>query len=189
MSFFPQFSLGILNGIIPFGLYILVFSITMLTFNKDVRARLYEKGGMSKRQTLFFVITKLIALVNIITILFSRLVFGNICFIVGIVVYVLGLSVFIISLITYSKISLDKPVRDGIYKLSRNPQMIGIWSIFLGIGLMIGSVATLLLLTVGIITSHQSTLAEEQFCLRAYGSEYERYMREVPRYIFIKTKF
>lgn len=77
---------------------------------------------------------------------------------------------------------LDVPVTKGFYRISRNPQIFSIWVVFLGIGLMIGSGISLLLIAVSFLFLHTSTLAEEKACLEQYGQSYRNFMNSVPRY-------
>ncbi len=74
-------------------------------------------------------------------------------------------------------------VTAGIYKFSRNPQMMG-WVLFLvGVGLALKSGAALLLvliLFVGVLTWLP---VEERFLEQRFGEQYRQYRDSVPRFI------
>jgi protein-S-isoprenylcysteine O-methyltransferase Ste14 len=72
---------------------------------------------------------------------------------------------------------------DGLFKFSRNPMYLGVYTTILA-----SIVYTLnpILLAIGIfvvIVHHRIVLAEEQYLLNAFGEEYKEYCARVRRYI------
>ena len=183
MTFLPEFELTVLNGFIPFGIYLILFFITVLTFSKDAKKRLYAQTFYSKKQKIFTIIRKLLALVAIITFMFSPLKIYGWPFFVGLVLFIIGLVGLTVSLVTYKKAPLNEPITSGLYSMSRNPQILSIWIIFLAISFMIQSILVVLVVLMMGFFTHWGILAEEQACEKLYGKSYKEYLRKVPRYM------
>ena len=179
---FPNFNF--ITGFIPFLIYLLVFLINLCSFSKDVKSRLYSRTLYTKKQKYFTLIYKLLALVNIIIFFITPISFYTNTFLIGSILFLLGLLGLTLALQTYSKSPINNPIINWLYKFSRNPQMFSLWLIFLGISLMINSFLSIFLLFIAILLSHQSVLAEEEYCKSKYGIEYEKYLKAVPRYLF-----
>lgn len=182
MDLFPTLGLGLLNGWIYFVFYLIVFIITMSTCSNEVRERLYDRSLWDKRTKIITAVGKIFSFVNIIMILFGALQVGNIEFIIGTIVYFVGLSLLVMSIINYRNAPLDKPITNGFYKISRNPQMVSLYVLFLGMVLIIGSWINLIFLCVSIICSHFSILGEEGALTEQYGESYLEYKKQVARY-------
>ena len=72
----------------------------------------------------------------------------------------------------------------GPYKLVRNPMITGVLAILLGEGLLLGSfVLGLWAATFFSINHIYFILSEEPGLLKRFGSEYEAYMKDVPRWL------
>lgn len=76
--------------------------------------------------------------------------------------------------------------REGLYRWSRNPQLISYGILLAGYGMLFPSLPVLPWLGVYGITAHWMVRSEEEFLREAYGEEYQRYQAEVPRYLFFK---
>jgi len=75
---------------------------------------------------------------------------------------------------------------DGLYRFTRNPQIIGYALFLMGFALSYPSLHSLLwLITYGII-AHLMVLTEEEFLQKIYGKKYQDYCEQVPRYFRIK---
>ncbi|MCP2618024.1 hypothetical protein NLC82_01225 [Candidatus Aminicenantes bacterium AC-335-A11] len=75
---------------------------------------------------------------------------------------------------------------NGLYKFTRNPQIIGYTLFLMGFALSYPSLYSLLwLITYGII-AHLMVLTEEEFLQKIYGKKYQDYCKRVPRYFRIK---
>ncbi|TFF95630.1 MAG: hypothetical protein EU547_07320, partial [Promethearchaeota archaeon] len=179
---FPNLNIGLFNGWIYFIGYLLVFGIILATCSKEVKKRLYDRSLWNKKTKIITTIGKLFSLINIILILFSTLQIGTIEFIIGNILYVFGLVLLVTSIVNFRNAPLDKPIKNGLYKYSRNPQMISIYILFLGMVFIIGSWLNLLLFFIMIICSHFSILGEENSLEEQYGESYLEYKEEIPRY-------
>lgn len=182
MVLIPDYSFGIFNGWLIFFIYIAVFSTTVFTFPKEVRARLYDRSLWNPRQKALTIIGKSLTLVNLVLIVMSpiRLLFPF--FHLGILLWGCGVIGLVLSLITYGRTPMGTPVIGGLYKISRNPQVFSIWILFIGICFAIGSGISLILMGLSLIFLHQSILAEEKSCIEQYGESYKSYMENCPRY-------
>lgn len=182
MELFPELRFGLLNGWIALGLLSLADGICFLIFPKDVVKRLFDRSGWSQKQIVFTVIGKLCALVCIVLLIMTPLRIGNVVFIVGSVVTVLGLAGLVIALFNFKNTPFDQPVAQGIYKISRHPQIVMSSMVLWGGTIAIGSWTAVVALIVARIFSHFGIIAEEEICLKLYGDPYQDYMQRVPRY-------
>jgi protein-S-isoprenylcysteine O-methyltransferase Ste14 len=88
----------------------------------------------------------------------------------------------VVSMMNFKDTPLDQPVTRGVYRLSRHPQIVSLFFVFLGVCLVMGSWAALLALILSKLFQHFGILAEEEVCLRKYGESYSTYMGRIPRY-------
>jgi protein-S-isoprenylcysteine O-methyltransferase Ste14 len=75
-------------------------------------------------------------------------------------------------------------VKNGPYRYSRNPQMLGGWIMVLGIFVYRPSLYNLGWVLIWAIIGHWMVINEEIHLHRQYGEEFERYCVETPRYLF-----
>ena len=182
MNVLPQLEIGLLNGWLFFALYLVVFGITMKSCPPTVRRRLYDRSLWSRRTKLLTVIGKMFSLLNILMIIFGVLVLENIEFNAGSVLYLLGLVILIRGIIDYRDAPLNEPITVGLYKYSRNPQILGVFVAFLGMVLVIGSWINVVFLIIAVIFSHFSILGEEFSLEQQYGESYLQFKKKIPRY-------
>lgn len=102
--------------------------------------------------------------------------------IVGGVIYLSGLIGYGISVSQFSKPSKRGIKTDGLYKWSRNPIYVAYFVILVGCVFLTFSFALLMLIFTFQISVHWLILAEERWCLEAFGSRYQDYMDKVGRY-------
>jgi len=74
----------------------------------------------------------------------------------------------------------------GPYRISRNPQYLGFIVALIGWSIVTSSGATILAVLVWIIPLVLVPFAEEPWLLQRHGSEYEEYLRKVPRFVSLK---
>ena len=182
MNFFPELKFSLLSGVIPFVIYLTIFLITIYLFPRENRKRLYDRSNWTKKQIIYTIISKIITLLIIILILFSLLTQKIYLIIIGSIVFVIGAIIMVNAIITFCKTPLNKPVNKGIYKYSRNPQMVGIWTIFVSIGILTNSISLILLIALHILFANEFIKAEEESCIKKYGNEYMEYLKKIPRY-------
>jgi protein-S-isoprenylcysteine O-methyltransferase Ste14 len=182
MELMPALEIGWLNGWMPLGLLVLVEGLLLKVFPKEVVARLFDRSGWEKKQAVFTIIGKLFSLACLAVIVLTPLKVGSGVFIVGAVLYAFGLVGLIVAIVDFSKTPLGEPVTKGLYGVSRHPQIVMLFVMFLGMSLAIGSWLALLALLMSKLFQHFGILAEEEACLAQYGEAYRAYMRGVPRY-------
>lgn len=75
-------------------------------------------------------------------------------------------------------------VREGLYKITRNPIYIGLILTYFGLCLILTSVWMLLLLIPAAIVLHQGVVKrEEEYLDWKFGEDYRRYLEQVPRWL------
>ena len=190
LELFQILTIGLLNGWILLATFYIIELVLVLSFPKGARRRLfeYDHSKWKKHHRIILIIGKTFALILIILIIFSPLKLGTPMFYLGMIFYIIGLAGFIIAIINYKNTPLDQPVTQGLYRYSRNPQVLTILIIMLGISLAVGSVIFLIVLLISAILSRVRILEEEKACLEQYGDAYREYMERVPRYFLIRTK-
>ena len=182
MELIPTLEIGWFNGWIPLSLLVLIEGLLLKVFPKDVVARLFDRSGWDKKQAVFTVIGKLFSLACLVLIVFTPLKIGSSAFIVGAVLYVLGLVGLVVALFDFRNTSVGQPVTSRLYTVSRHPQIVMLFVLFLGMCLAIGSWLAVLTLLMSRLLQHFGILAEEEACLEQYGDSYRDYMKRVPRY-------
>lgn len=73
--------------------------------------------------------------------------------------------------------------RQGTYKVSRNPQILGGYLLVIGTAIQWLSLYSLGWVLLYAVIGHWMIITEEEHLLRVFGEEYERYWAEVPRYL------
>ena len=190
MELIPQFAIGWLNGWLLIVFYYVAYGFLFLSFPKNVRSRLYvfDRSNWSKKQKASNIIGKIIVIVFLVLMIFTPLKLGSIAFILGMVLYTIGLAGFIAALINFKNTPQDQPVTHGLYRISRNPQILMGFIAGIGMGFAIGSWIVILLGIPAIFFGRYKIMGEEQACLKRYGESYRTYMKRVPRYLLIKTR-
>jgi protein-S-isoprenylcysteine O-methyltransferase Ste14 len=184
MELIPALQIGWLNGwTLVCSLY-LIYGAFLMTFPKDVRARLfsYDRSRWSRKQRAFYVIGRVSVLVYLVLITLAPLRTGTGVFIPGIILFALGLVGFIIALSDFKNMLPNQPATEGLYSISRHPQVLMLFISSVGICIAIGSWLAVLILVISKFFGHFRTLAEEEACLEQYGDSYRAYMKRVPRY-------
>ncbi len=183
IEFFPKLELGWFNGWIFLMVHVVLQAIFILTCSKEVKVRLFDRGtGWTKTQKTFTLIGKVFGLINIILIILSPLKFGSIESIIGLIIFLIGITGLVISIINFKNAPFDKPITKGLYKVSRNPQIVTVYIIILGYTLLIGSWLSMIILIFSFLGQHFSLLGEERRLTKQYGDSYLEYKKKVPRY-------
>jgi protein-S-isoprenylcysteine O-methyltransferase Ste14 len=110
-----------------------------------------------------------------------RKVLGSFGMIAGTWMTLMGL---ILVVIGWRKIHRAKDlVTAGIYKYIRHPQYVGLFLILFGWFLHWPTLLTLILLPFLVVVYYRLALREEADMTAAFGTEYENYMKQTPRFI------
>ncbi len=190
MELFPTLTIDWWNGWILLVILYIVELMLVLSFPKNRRGRLfeYDHSRWSKRHRALFVIGKSLSLICLLLIAFAPLKMDEPVFFLGLFIYTIGLVGFTIALVNFRNTPLDQPVTRGFYSISRNPQVLTLFIIVLGICLTIGSWIAVFVQFLSAIFNRVRLLEEEKACLENYGGNYQVYMKRVPRYLLIKTR-
>jgi len=184
MEFFPTFHLSWLNGWLLLSLLVLTDIVLFLTFQRKVVKRLFDRSGWTRRQKIFTIIGKLLALLLIVIIIMTPLKLGSPVMIIGFVLVALGLIGLIKALLDFRSAPADQPATEGIYRITRHPQIMAASLVLLGTTVAIGSWTGLIVFIISRILLDANLVAEEDVCLRTFGSVYQEYLDQTPRYIF-----
>ena len=183
MSLFPPLSLNWLNGWLPTVIFYASFLILLKIFPKETVDRLYDDSGWTLEVARPAKIGLPFALAAMVLIIFTPLKVGQPVFWIGLVLALIGQAGFIYSLHSFNSTPLNEPVREGLYKFSRNPQWVTFAMLMIGFSLLVGSWTVLALLTVRIVMNHFRILGEERALEEQYGESYRIYKDSVPRYL------
>ena len=183
MTLLPEFGLGWLYGWLLLFVWLAVFGLTIKLLPRDVVRKLYDESGWTPAQRTLTRISKVLSLVMLVGMFFSRLRADRAVFWIGLALYVLGMGVLVVALVHFAQMPEGEPATNGLYRFSRNPQWVGLVLVFLGATLTTGSWLLVLLFAVTAVIYHFRILAEERSCLALYGASFAAYMKRVPRYV------
>ena len=183
MSWIPYFEVGIYNAWIfiiwPILLFIFGSSIVK---NKEVIKRLSVSAPI-KHEKILNIQTMGAIIIGVIYSIFLPLQLNTIWFYIGLIIFLIGLIFQLSVFYTLRNFKSDGPFTIGPYKYSRHP-------LYLGLFLMIGSVSImslswlfLILVIILAIPLVFTASAEERYCLKTYGKEYQDYIERTPRWI------
>ena len=109
---------------------------------------------------------------------------GTLVFPVGLLIYVAGYGSVMVALRHFKHTPADQVVVTGPYRLSRNPQWLGLFLVLAGAAIMSGVGLYLDIILAVSIIYHLQILAEEKACLEQYGDSFRAYMAIIPRYFW-----
>lgn len=182
MELWPTLKIGWLNGWVLLAVEFAIQGSLLLIFPKDVVSRLFDRSGWSKVQKVFTVLGKVFSLLCLVLICLTPLKINNFVFWIGLILYGTGILGLVVSMINFIDTPSGQPVTKGVYQISRHPQIVSLFFIFLGICLSIGSWPAAITLLLSKVLQHYGILAEEEVCLKQYGESYRMYLEAVPRY-------
>ncbi|MFX1320590.1 MAG: methyltransferase family protein [Promethearchaeota archaeon] len=135
---------------------------------------------------------------TILNFLVFEFVISDIFIFIGIIMISLGLLIDLwgtIALGTNFRIELPKEEislnTTGIYRLMRNPIVMGVYLLVTGSFLIIPTIISLIFLIANILTFDSKIRDEERFLAKRFGEEYKNYCTKVGRYLpfsIIKNK-
>jgi protein-S-isoprenylcysteine O-methyltransferase Ste14 len=184
MKIFPELQIGVLNGWIPLLLYFIGLILSVVLYSKESRLWLFNNPKDESKRVLVFIriCGQLVMIAYIVMMIFTPLHFNNPIFIAGALIYAIG-YIYEISALHYFRITpLRQPVVGGPYRVSRNPQWLGLFLVLLG-----SAIATQIWLYIGMVIIvafiyHIQILDEEAACIEKYGDSYYEYKKRIPRY-------
>jgi protein-S-isoprenylcysteine O-methyltransferase Ste14 len=182
----PDFRIGVLNAWLPLALYFVGFLLALGSFSGQARARLFEdpKYGMPAGVKLVRFLGQVAMVGCIGMMVFTPLMPGALVFPVGVFIYTAGYGIMMVALHYFKHTPANQVVVTGPYRLSRNPQWVGLVLVLAGVAIMSGVWLYLGIILVVAIIYHLQVLAEEKACLEQYGDGFRAYMANVPRYFW-----
>jgi protein-S-isoprenylcysteine O-methyltransferase Ste14 len=189
MSLIPAFEIGLWNAWI-FAIWLILppFLSSIIVKEKEVSKKLSTSVPMKYEKTLNVISTAAVIVAFIYSI-FLPLKLNTIWFYLGFIIFIFGFILDLSVLYALRKAKPDKPFTNGPYRYSRHPIYLAILLVLISVAIM--SFSWIFLLIVIIVVIHQllAMPAEEQYCLKKYGKEYQDYLKKTPRWIGLpKTK-
>ena len=184
MVLFPSPHLGLLNGWFLLAIYFVGLFITVITYPRDKRKKLFYETRYPKTDPRWLILNfgRIAAISFVATMIFTQLRLNTLFFYFGFVIYLFGYSIVIISLLEYKGAREDQLVSSKMYQVSRNPQWVGLVFVFLGTAVAVATWLHIVLLIVLVLSYHFQILLEEDSCIQLYGEDYKVYKENVPRY-------
>ena len=187
MTALPPFELGVSNGWILLVAYGIGLLLALVPFSKDDRLRLFADPKVHLRglKRIALHIGQFVAVGFIVLMLFTPITHAPGLVLVGTSIYVLGYSTVLIALRYFRRATVGHPATHGPYRVSRNPQWVGLFLVLLGAAITSGAwLMVVMVLLVGCVY-HIQILEEEKACSTLYGEPYLKYLRQVPRYFLL----
>ena len=189
MELLPAMGFGWLNGWVLVVAFAAYFAVLVNRLPAATRAWLFDTRGWTRAQRILSGGSKVFVLACLVLFVVTPLKLDRPVFVAGVLLYAVGLFVLTAALREYRNGAADEPATRGVYGRSRNPQVLAIGVVFIGIVLAIGSGTALMLYLVSAGLYHFRILGEERACLAKYGPSYEEYMARVPRYVGFGGRF
>ncbi len=188
MSFIPDFEIGIWNAwIFTIWPIIVGFLGPFVVKEKKVSQRLRISVPMKFERTLNM-ISNASLIIGVLFSIFLPLKLDTIWFYIGLLIFLFGLILQLTVLYTLRKAKPDRPFTTGPYRFSRHPIYFGLFLMIISISIMSLSWLFLLIVIIFAIPLLITAPAEERYCLKTYGKEYQDYMDRTPRWIGIPKK-
>jgi protein-S-isoprenylcysteine O-methyltransferase Ste14 len=189
MSPVPAFELGLWNAwIFVLCGYFVPFLLMSGSTGKAALKRLNVSVPI-QHEKVFNVVSTAIMVAGVIYSIFLPLQLGTLWFFMGFVIFLVALVISLSATFFVRTTPADQPFTKGPYRYSRHPYYVA--ETLLSMSIAIASVSwVFLMLTVIMSIFHLiAAPAEEQYCLKRYGQDYQEYMNRTPRWIGIpKTR-
>jgi protein-S-isoprenylcysteine O-methyltransferase Ste14 len=188
MKIFPELQIGILNGWIPLVLYLIGLILSVSLYSKESRLWLFNNPKDESKRVLVFIRLggQLAMMAYIVMMIFTPLNIDHPIFFVGAVIYSVG-YIFEMSALHYFRITpFGQPVMGGPYRVSRNPQWLGLFLVLLGSAIAAGIWLYIGIVVIVGLIYHIQILDEEAACIKKYGESYREYMKRIPRYFLFR---
>ncbi len=185
MTALPPLQFAVSNAWLLLAAYGIGFLLALRPFSKGDRERLFADPKKPlrgiKRVMLHF--GQLVAFAFIALMVFVPITHSRGLLTLGLAIYVLGHFTVVVSLRYFRLANEGRPAADGPYRVSRNPQWVGLFLVLMGTAILSSAwLPIAMVLLVGCIY-HIQILEEERACAALYGEEYHTYRRQVPRYL------
>ena len=183
MSLIPAFEIELWNAWIFMIGFLLPPIISILFGKGKASSKRWNVSVPIKHEKLLNVISTATMIAGLIYSIFLPLQLGKVWFFIGLVIFLIALVISLSATFISRTTSTDKPFTKGPYRYSRHPMYVAQTLVFVGV--TIASVSWVFLLLTVIMQGFHMIFspAEEQYCLKRYGKDYQEYMRRTPRWI------
>jgi protein-S-isoprenylcysteine O-methyltransferase Ste14 len=184
MDLLPELQVGIFNGWIPLIIYFVGLILSVSLYSKEARVWLFNNPKDEKKSAFMYIrlFGQLTMIAYILLMIFTPIRIDNPVFLVGTTVYFIGFAFEMSALYYFRKTTVGQPVVKGPYRISRNPQWLGLFLVLLGSAISAGIWLYIGMVVIAGIIYHKQILDEETACIKKYGESYREYMERVPRY-------
>jgi protein-S-isoprenylcysteine O-methyltransferase Ste14 len=187
MSFVPAFEIGIWNAWIFTVILCAAAFVPLAIHSERAEKRMEGEPAGNELKTVTrtaHVVTHVIIMpFTLIFSIFLPFELGTWWFYLGLPVYLVGAVVVLLFSISFANAPLGEPMVSGVYAISRNPQYLGFFLAYAGIGIVCAAWVFLLCALVWIVAWHFGVVEEERILLEKYGEAYRQYMVRTPRWI------
>jgi len=166
------------------GAYAFGFLLALRRYSQEDRRRLFAdpKSTLAAPQQAILRLGQVIAIAFVAFTFFVPLTHRATILLIGLCLYAPGYALVLVALRAFRRSPPGRPAVDGPYRLTRNPQWVGLFLVLLGTAVTSGAWSMIVMaFAVGCIY-HIQVLAEEKACRDLYGEPYASYLRRVPRY-------
>ena len=183
MSLIPAFEIGLWNAWIFMVGFLLPPFISILFGKGKASSKRWNVSVPIKHEKLLNVISTVTMIAGFIYSIFLPLQLGKVWFFIGLVIFLIALVISLSGTFISRTTSTDKPFTKGPYRYSRHPMYVAQTLVFVGV--TIASVSWVFLLLTVIMQGFHMIFApaEEQYCLKRYGKDYQEYIERTPRWI------
>jgi hypothetical protein len=184
MKMFPEFRIGFFNGWIPLGVYFLGLVLSILPYSREARIWLFQNpvNRGNKRLLVIRSFGQLTMVAFILMMIATPLTVRLPAFAAGTALFLAGWIMEISGLYFFRVAPPGWPVAAGPYRISRNPQWVGLFLVLLGSALAAGVWLYIVMVLMAGVSYHIQILDEEALCIRRFGESYLSYMEKIPRY-------
>ncbi len=181
MNFVPELSLSLTNAWIGAALPFFTVILVLMT-NLEAAKRAGDISWQPTAEKILSVFRYLLMFGITVYSFWVPIIFSSIWFYFGLLFWTVGFVCMVLSVITFVKTPMGKPVLKGFYKISRNPWYFFYGLLLFGVFLATQSISILVLVVLLNVVEYFVILSEERYLLRQYGKAYEDYLKKVPRY-------
>ena len=133
MELLPAMGFGWLNGWVLVVAFAAYFAVLVKRLPAATRAWLFDTRGWTRAQRILSGGSKVFVLACLVLFVVTPLKLDRPVFVAGVLLYAVGLFVLTAALREYRNGAADEPATRGVYGRSRNPQVLAIGVVFIGI--------------------------------------------------------
>jgi len=190
MTLTPAFQIGLWNAWILWVLMIVSMVIPDFFMSKEAKIRTKKAAQFvpfnKKMEKILALSTHVVIMpISILYSIFLPLKIGTVWFYIGLLIFILALAISLMTTISFATTPVDKPVTNGIYRISRHPIYFSGFLVNLSIGIACASWIILLCAILWIAFFHIILPTEENFLIDQYGDAYREYMNRTSKWIGI----